>query len=178
MILNIYKTNNDRVILTIVIRFTDMQRRVKEESSHLAIRTRDKEGTSLFDEFVLDEGYETKFRSYFYSAQGELSQYLSAYTKDVPVSSSYLDTSAVNSVSSEDWKVILPMPSNFNEAVSKSIGFKIEDFFENYIMWLWLSTKDAYRAEVYLTLSQKLAEEIKNLLNRRSENITRPNCYW
>ena len=177
MILNIYKTNNDRVILTIVIGFTDMQRRVKEESSHLAIRMRDKEGTSLFEEFVLDEGYETKFRSYFYSAQGELSQYLSAYTKDMPVSSSYLDTSAA-SVSSEDWKVILPMPATFNESVSQSIGLKIEDFFENYIMWLWLSTKDAGRAEIYLTLSRKLAEEIKNLLNRRSENITRPNCYW
>ena len=178
MILNIYRTENDRVILTIVIGFTDMQRRIKEESSHLAIRMRDKEGASLFEEYVLDEGYETKFRSYFYSVQGELSKYLSAYTKDVPVSSLYLDTSATSAGLPADWTVILPMPSNFNEAVSQSIGLKMEDFFENYIMFLWLSTKDTSRAETYLTLSRKLAEEIRNLLNRRSENITRPNCYW
>ena len=175
MILNVYKTGNERVILTVVVGFTDMQRRVKEESSHLAVRSRDKDGTSLFDEFVLDEGYETKFRSYFYSAQGELSEYLSAYTNDIPLSSSYLDTS---SVSSEDYIVQLPMPATFNEALSRAIGLKIEDFFEAYIMWLWLSTKDASRGEVYLATSTKLKDDIKNLLNRRSVNLVRPNCYW
>ena len=177
MIQTTYKTANDRVILSITIGFKDTQRRILEESSHVGKIMRDKDGQSLLEDFVLDEAYETTFRSYFYSAQAELTEYLSAYTKDMPTTSEYIDTSASDTLV-EDWNITLPMPSNFNESLSRAIGIKIEDFVTNYIMWLWLSTKDSSRTEIYLATATKLKEDITNLLNRRSVNLTRPNRYW
>ena len=170
---NVYKTVNDRVIITIVVSFREMQQKIKEESSHFAIRQKDKEGKSLFEEFVLDEGYETKFRSYFSSAQGELTEYLSAYLKNMPATSEVFDTAV-----DDDWVVQLPMPASFNESLSRAIAIKIENFIESYIMYLWLATKDMEKAEVYLAQSMKFKEAINSNLNKRSGSITRPTGYW
>ncbi|MDR2917854.1 MAG: hypothetical protein LBV72_00605 [Tannerella sp.] len=174
MILTIYKSI-ERVIITIVIGFSEMQQRVKEESSHFAVRARDKEGDSLFEEFVLDEGYETKFRSYFYSAQGELIEYISAYLKNMPTESELIET---DKAGDEDWVIQLPMPHSFNESLAKPVGIKIEDFVETYIMYKWLEMKDENAASKYLATAEKLKSEINANLNKRYGGIERPNRYW
>jgi hypothetical protein len=174
MVLNIYK-GAEGIIITIVIPFKEMQQRTLEESSHYAARQRDKDGKSLFEEFVLDEGYETKFRSYFYSAQGELTEYLSAYLKNMPVVPELIDTGKAGK---EDWVIQLPMPLTFNEALARPVGFKIEDFVENYIMYRWLETKSPEAAATYMITSDKLKSEINANLNKRSCSVERPNVYW
>lgn len=156
-----------------VIPFGEMQRRVTEESSHFAVRQRDKEGSSLFEEFVLDEGYETKFRSYFYFAQGELTGYLSAYL--VPAAPDVVETDRAGG---EDWVIQLLMPRAFNEALARAVGFKIEEFVEGYIMRRWLETKAPEAAAVYMAASDRLKAEICADLNKRSCGVVRPNGYW
>jgi hypothetical protein len=174
MVLNVYKGTAGFVI-TIVIPFREMQERVLEESSHFAARQRDREGNVLFEEFVFDEGYETKFRSYFYSAQGELTEYLSAYLKFMPTASELIET---DKAGREDWVMQLLMPCAFNEALAGPVGFKIEDFVENYIMYRWLETKSPEAATVYMATSNKLKSEINANLNKRSCSVERPNGYW
>ncbi len=174
MELNIYKTR-ERVIITIVIGYKDMQQRVLDESSQVAVRELDNEGVSHPDMFVLDEGNESRFRSYFYSAQGDLEEYLSAYTKNMPAVSDYIET---NKADVNDCIIRLPMPHGFNESLSKAIGFKIEDFVEAYIMYKWLEMKLPNKAGGYLSVSDKLKREINANLNKRSGSIERPNVYY
>jgi hypothetical protein len=174
MLLNVYKTR-EGVVVTIVIGFGEMQQRVKEVSSHFAVRQRDKDGDSLFEEFVLDEGYETRFRSLFYSAQGELTEYLSGYLKNVPAVSEVVET---NKAGDEDWVIQLPMPYSFNESLSKAVGFKVEDFAESYIMYRWLEDKSPETAAGYLSVADKLKTEINANLNKRSCALERPMRYW
>lgn len=163
-------------VVTVVISFEEMQRRVTEESSHFAVRQRDGDGSSLFEEFVLDEGYETKFRSYFYFAQGELTGYLSAYLAPA-AEPELVETERAGS---EDWVIQLLMPRSFQKPMAKAVGVKIEEFVESYIMYRWLETKvsAASAAATYMATSDKLKAEICAGLNRRSCGIVRPNGYW
>lgn len=174
MTLNIYKTP-EGVLITTVIAFKEMQQRIKEESSHFAVRKRDSEGNSLFGEYVLDEGCETRFRSLFYSAQGELAEYLSAYLKNLPAVSELLET---DQSGGEDWIIRLPMPGTFNESLARPTGIKIEDFAEAYIMYRWLEMKDEPAAAKYLATAEKLKSEINANLNKRSRSIERKGKLW
>jgi hypothetical protein len=174
MMLTVYRTGRGTVI-TVVVAFKEMQQRVVEESSHFALRQRDGEGGSLFDGFVLDEGYETKFRSYFYAAQGELTEYLAAY---LAPASDELELIETGKVGDEDWVVQLCMPRAFNDALAKPVGLKIEDFVENYILYRWLETKQQEAAAVYMAAADKLKREINADLNKRSGGIERPGGYW
>ena len=162
-------------VITVIVGFSGMQQRVKEESSQMAIRTRDKDDNSMFEELVLDEGYETKFRSLFFSAQGEITEYLSAYLKEIPSTSSFTDTDMAGE---EDMIFQLTMPDNFNNSLATAIGIKVEDFVEAFIMQRWLATKDASRAEFYYALAEKLKTEISLSLNKRHHNFVRPHEYW
>jgi len=162
-------------VITVVVGFSLMQQRVKDESSQVAARAFDKDGNALFELFVLDEGYETRFRSYFASAIGEVAAFLSAYTKDMPSASFYQDTSMA---SDDDFVVQLPMPATFDASLTASTGIKIEDFFEAYILFLWLSTKDAAKAEFYFARAEKLKSDINADLNKRFCSVRRPIGYW
>ncbi|MDR1222365.1 MAG: hypothetical protein LBL07_05745 [Tannerella sp.] len=174
MTLNTQKTP-EGMIITIIIGFKEMQQRIKEESSHFALRKRDAEGNSLFEEYVLDEGHETRFRSLFYSAQGELEEYLSAYLKNLPAVSGLLETARSGG---EDRIIQLPMPRSFNESLARPTGIKIEDFTEAYIMYRWLEMKDEPAAAKYLATAEKLKSEINANLNKRSQSIERKGKLW
>ena len=175
MILNVYKTSR-RVIITILVSFVEMQRRVKEETSHIALRAKDKEGNPLYEDYVLDEAYETKFRTLFKTAQGEITLNLSAYLNNVPSEPEIEDTS--ESVDGDDFILLLPMPPSYSHSLSNSLGVKIDDYFESYIMYSWLLSKDSQMAEIYFARSEKLKSEINTVVNIRSQGVKRPNRYW
>jgi hypothetical protein len=174
MDLSVLKLSN-HLIVTVVIGFKEMQQKVNEESALLAIRQRDDKGNTFFDDFVMDEAYETKLRSYFYSAQHELSDALCAYTKYIPEVSTNLNTTKAGD---EDYVVQLYMPPNFNESLAKGVAIKMEDFVESYIMYRWLETKLPDRAGVYLERCGGLKSDINGNLNKRAGSIRRGNGYY
>jgi hypothetical protein len=159
-----------------------MQQRVVDESSHFALRQHSREGAPLFEAFTLDEGYETRFRSYFYAAQGELTAYMSAYLMlPSPETIELVETGEASDapdISEEDWIIRLRMPRAFDGRLAKPAGFKIEDFVENFIMYRWLETKAPEAAAVYGATADKLKTEINADLNKRLGGIVRPGCYW
>jgi hypothetical protein len=163
------------LLMTISISFKDMQQRVKEETSHFAIRQRDVKGDSLFEDYVLDEGDETRFGTLFYSAQAELETYVCAYTKRLPVDDRMINTSIENK---KDYVLQLLMPRNFNHPLARSTGLKIERFIENHIIYEWLETKNTQAAQVYALKAQTLESGINADLNKRCGGIVRPNVYY
>ena len=163
------------MILTYIVSFSEMQQKVKEETSHIAVREVDKDGNSLFESFVFDEGYETLFRDYFFGAIGEISEKLAAYTKELPVESLLIETSRAGG---EDFIAQLIMPDNFNHVFAKPVGVNIEAFFKAYIVYRWLEDKLPEKAEPYGVRYDDLGSRINADLNKRSNGIRRGNRYW
>jgi hypothetical protein len=148
---------------------------VKQESSLLAIRMRDEQGNGLFDEFVFDEDYLTKFRELFFDARAAMDFILSKYMKEVPVDVLYSE--AKDFSKERDYEVFLSMPDHWNFHLSSPLNSKIKEFLIAYILWRWLETKDTGRAIIYKSRSESVDEEIKRMLNAFTKPAERPH-YW
>jgi hypothetical protein len=166
----------DHVVLTLTEGFKEMQERVKEESSQLAVRQRDGNGNTFFDELALDEAYETKLRAYWYQAQGEIEDCLSAYTKFLPGMSVSMDTTEAGA--DDNYVVQLIVPSGFHESKWKSVGFKVEEFMEAYIMYRWLETKLPGQSALYYERMTRLKPSIGGNLNMRANSIRRRGSWF
>jgi hypothetical protein len=154
----------------------DIFRDVKQESSCLAERTKDRENNSLYETVVFDEEYLTLFRRLFSDALSYVTPALSAYMKDVPAEAEYYE--AQDFTKDRNYELILLMPDNFNSHLSKSTDAKIRQFIIAYIMYRWLETKLPEQALAYLARAEKTISEVKNLLNSRIRPIRRWHGYW
>jgi hypothetical protein len=163
------------VIVTVVVFFREMQQRVKEESSQLAFRRQDRDGNPLFESLVMDEGYESRFRLLFYAARGELSRYVSAYTKCMRTVGGIIETGKERG---EDYVLQLVMPADFNVSTAEGVGVNVGEFMESYILYRWLDGKLQDEADGYMARADKLKKDINADLNRRAGAIERPGGFW
>lgn len=144
---------------------------VKQESSQLAVRTKDKEGNDLFEELVFDEAYLDKFRELFLDAQAEVMPVISAYLKDAPPRPDFFEL--IDHTDDKDFEIVLLMPEEFVSALSKSVDIKINQFITAYVMYRWLETKLPQEAVSYKSRADVLLVDVKSLLNRRIKPINR-----
>jgi hypothetical protein len=156
---------------------------VKQESSHLAVRKRDKEGFSLdkednsyFEMLVFDEAYLIKFRELFFDAQSEVTSAVSAYLKDVPAFTKYLEEEDFRK--DRDYTFALALPDDFNFHMVEPVNVKIRQYLIAYILFRWLETKLPEEASVYLERAIRCTEEIKKLLEHRTKPVRRWHGYW
>ena len=163
-------------LLTYTIGYEEMRRKVKEETSHLAIRQADDKGRSLFETLVFHEGYDTLFRSYFNSATASIADCFATYTKYLPASADEDDMSDRELY--EDYIVQLPMPPNWNHSYAKGLETDTSDYLMNYILARWLESKLPPVSQLYEAKMREAGAKIKNKLNRRIVLTTRPSGYF
>jgi len=156
---------------------------VKQEASQLAVRKRDKEGnsedlegTAYFDLLVFDEAYLVKFRELFFDAQAGIIRVASAYLKEAPAHTEYLEDQDFSK--NRDFTLTLAMPDDFNFHMTKPVQIEIRQYLIAYIMYRWLETKLPEEAGVYLERSLHVAEEVKKLLDQRTGTERLWHGYW
>jgi hypothetical protein len=105
---------------------------VKLETSHLAVRKRDKsggsvdaEGTGYFDLLVFDEDSLVKFRELFRDARADILSAVSAYTHPVPFVPEYREDDDFGR--QRDFALTLAMPDGFNPHLSEALNARIRE---------------------------------------------------
>jgi hypothetical protein len=141
---------------------------VKQESSLLAVRKRDRQGFSVdvddnsyFDLLVFDEDYFIKFRELFFDAQAEVIHVLSTCTRDVPAEGAYVDEKDFSR--NRNFRLALLMPDEWNVHLSKALDSKVREFLIAYIMYRWLETKLPDEAATFLVRANAAKSAIKRM---------------
>jgi len=153
------------ILLSFIFSHDDIFRGVKQETSLLAIRQRDEEGYTLFEELVFDEAYEIKFRELFYDAQVRVTETVSAYLKGLPVQREYFETQDFSK--NRDYSFSLEMPDDFVPAMYRPVDVRITEFLVAFIVYRWLETKLPSHAALFLARAQETLSKAQVLLDRR-----------
>lgn len=162
--------------LTFIYSHDNIFASVKQESSLLAIRRKDENGDGLFDQLVFDEAYLILFRELFFDAQAEVTPALSGYMKDIPVEFDFFETQDFSK--DRNYIFYLFMPDDWNFHLYKPVDIKIKQFIVAYIMYRWLETKLPQEAVTYLERANSVLDDIKGLLNKRTDAIRRAHGYF
>jgi len=159
------------MLLTFLFSHDDIFRGVKQESSLLAERRFDPQGSTLFEELVFDEEYLVLFRRLFFEAQANLIPTVSAYLKYNSFNDGFFETQ--DFTDDRDLSLHLLMPADYHDAYTKATDIKIKEYFIAYIMYRWLETKMPQDAATFLQRSAASLIDIKNNLEKRYSPIRR-----
>ena len=162
--------------LTFIYSHDNIFASVKQESSLLAVRRKDENGDSLFENLVFDEAYLILFRQLFFDAQAEVTPALSAYMKEVPVKPEFFETQDFSS--NRDYTFYLLMPDDWNFHLSRPLNIKVKQFIVAYIMYRWLETKLPQESAVYLERANSVLGDAKSLLNKMTQPFRRSHGYF
>lgn len=134
---------------------------VKNESSLMSARIKDKDGKSLFDTLVFDEAYMIMFRSLFLDAQSDITLMLPDRLIATP-SDSWFDENNFK----DDKDFVFFFLKDSSTHLFKTLDVKIQVYMINHIMFNWLKTKYPEMAVVYLQNMTGLKDDIKRLVSR------------
>lgn len=157
------------MIITLFYTEGDIFKAVKEDSSHLAERTKDKDGNSLFDDIVYDEEYMINFKRVFLEAQGYILEQCMAYIKSLPAGAEYLDNQ--NYDINKDFVLQLNMPETFAVQASRILDTKIRTYLIAFILYTWLKDKMPNIAANYYNELDALLKSIRSALTMRATPI-------
>lgn len=158
-------------ILTFVWSHESVFESTKQESSILGMRKRDSDGKDLFEELVLDEAYPIKFRELFMEARAEVSDALSAFTRNIPNDMGYFDE--YDHSQHRDFKLWLEVSDDWNDNLTTSVDVKLREYIVAYIMYRWLEMKLPQEAMMYHERATSVLARTKGLLNRPTTVIRR-----
>ena len=153
------------MIITLFYTEGDIFKAVKEDSSHLAERTKDSAGASLFDDIVYDEEYMINFKRVFLQAQSNIIEQCINYIKTLPYGAEYVDNQ--NFDSNKDFVLQFDMPENFAVQASRIIDTRIRTYLVAYILYTWLKDKLPNVAGIYYSELEELLSGISFALNMR-----------
>lgn len=153
------------MIITLFYTEGDIFKAVKEDSSHLAERTRDANGVSMFDDIVYDEEYMINFKRVFLQAQSYVIETCMAYVKSLPAGAEYTDNQ--NFDVNKDFVLQLNMPETFAVQASKIIDARIRTYLVAYILYTWLKDKMPNIAGIYYSELEELLKGVRSALNMR-----------
>lgn len=162
--------------LTFIYSHDSVFQSVKQESSQLAIRKKDNEGNSMFENLVFDEAYLIKFRELFFQAQAKVTPALSKYMKDVPVEPECYEKQ--DFTKNRDYIFHLLMPDDFNQSLRHSIDISIDKFLYEYILYEWLKTKSPQDAATYLESANDALKDVKSNLEVRTKPRRRKTSWF
>lgn len=151
------------MILTYIHTSEGILKAVKQESSLLAVRRTDEQGTPTFDQLVFDEGYMILFRELFFDARANVVSACSTYMKDM------IDTTAFeasNFNKDVDFAIQLNV-EGFITAFNDSVDIKMRAYIVAYIMYRWLETKLPKEAEIYLMRATTHLHDMVRFLEMR-----------
>lgn len=164
------------MIITLFYTEGDIFKAVKEDSSHLAKRTKDGNGDSLFEDIVYDEAYMINFKRVFLQARANIIEACMAYIKSIPSSAEYVDNQ--NFDTNKDFVVQLDMPETFAVQASQIIDSNIRTYLVAYILYIWLKDKLPNVAGIYYSELDELLKSVKSAMNMRTKPIrTRGSLY-
>ncbi len=156
-------------ILTFINTHDEMLKSVKMESSYMAVRRTDQQGTPTFEQLVFDEEYAILFRSLFFDARTAIISACSAYLME-SVNDTFNDEDFSDN---KDFILQLCLPCTFKDQMTGSIGIKIKEYLTAYIMYRWLETKLPQEAMTYKIRSEQYLMDIKIYLGMRNCAIHR-----
>jgi hypothetical protein len=122
---------------------------VKQETSHLGERYRDKDGNSLFDSLVFDEEYLVLFRTLFFDARAQVIHALSAYMRDIPAEARSIDTQ--NFSTDRDLELLLAVDERWNSHLLQPLDSEIRAYLVAYITYRWFENKLPQEAANYFS---------------------------
>jgi hypothetical protein len=151
------------MILTIIQTHDEILKGVKQESSLLAKRRTDQQGTPTFDELVFDEEYLILFRDLFFDARSNVESACSAYfmVEDNPTFESQ------NFDSEKDFVLQLEI-KDFLQQMANNISMKMKYYLIAYIMYRWLETKLPQEAATYYARAETHLQDMKRYMEMRT----------
>ena len=153
------------MILTLIQTHDDIFKGVKMESSYLAERKVDGQGSPTFEDFVFDEEYLILFRSLFFDARANVTSATVAYVKGMAPDAFYFD--GQNFDTEKDFVLQLTMPDNFVQQMNNSVNIKMKEYLVCFIMYRWLETK-SNEATTYLQRAEICLQDMKRYLEMRT----------
>jgi len=151
------------MILNIVQTHDEIFKGVKQESSLLAERRTDNQGTPTFDELVFDEEYLILFRDLFFDARSNVESACSAYF--------YAPDDLFESQNFENQKdfVLQLHIHHFLQQMYNNVCMKMKSYLVAYIMYRWLETKLPQEASIYLTRAETHLQDMKRYMEMRTK---------
>lgn len=138
---------------------------VKQESSHVAVRRKDEQGTPTFEELVFDEEYMILFRELFFDARANITSACSAYLKTVTDDGVF---DSQNFDTEQNFALQLTLPNTFVASMSDSVSIKMKAYLIAYIMYRWMETKLPNEAGTYLMRAETHLQDMKRFLEMRT----------
>ena len=157
------------MIVTLIYTEQDIFKSVKEDTSHLAERTKDSKGESMFNDIVYDEEYMINFKRVFLQAQGNVLEKCMAYIKSLPAGAEYNDNQ--NFDTNKDFVLQLNMPDTFVAQASRILDVRIRTYLVTYIIYGWLKDKLPNVAAIYYSELEELLSGVKSTLHLRTTPI-------
>ena len=142
---------------------------VERETTEVGKRQIDKDGNSLFESLVLDEGYRDLTLAYMRRASAVITDTLSAYIRHTPHSmydQEVLDGANLN--------LCLEFPVTFPETNVRTIDTAIYDYMVSYMCREWFMNKLPEVAEMYKIKEDTAIGDIRHRLAMRKHVIQRP----
>ena len=151
------------MILNIVQTHDEIFKGVKQESSLLAERRTDQQGTPTFEELVFDEEYLILFRDLFFDARSNVESACSAYfyTQDNAVFESQ------NFEAEKDFVLQLEI-KDFLQQMANNVGMKMKAYLVAYIVYRWLETKLPQEAATYYARAETHLQDMKRYMEMRT----------
>jgi hypothetical protein len=165
------------MILTFIYTREDVFRQVKSESSVFAERQRTADGNSLFESFVFDEQHKNGlFTKYFIDAQVEVALSLGDYIPNRYVNTGFYNPN--NSTVTDRFVLQLDVSDNFLLSVRRALHDTIMAYMADYIMYLWLRTKEPNAAQIYYASAKEKPQKMYVMINKRDRHQSRQGSYW
>lgn len=150
-------------MIVVVQTHDDIFKGVKQESSLLAERRTDQQGTPTFEELVFDEEYITLYRELFFDARANVESACSAYM--LPEGEMYFDNQ--NFDIERDLVLQLEIP-DFKSQMINNVSIKMKAYLVAYIMYRWLETKLPGEAGTYLSRANETLKDMKRFMEMRN----------
>jgi hypothetical protein len=151
------------MILTITQTHDEIFKGVKQESSLLAERRTDQQGTPTFDELVFDEEYLILFRDLFFDGRSNVESACSAYFRELD--SNYFESN--NMEAEKDFTVQLEI-KDFLQQMANNVSMKMKYYLVAYVMYRWLETKLPQEAATYYARAETHLQDMKRYMEMRT----------
>lgn len=148
--------------------YNQVRIKVERETSEVAKKQFDKEGNSLFEEYVMDEQYEDLLAAYMQQAGAIVRDMLSAYLISIP--ENYDD----NDIDKDNVVYYCAFPHTFVRANITGIDESIYEYLVCEICRKWYISMLPNVSAVYQVRAETALRDIKHRLNMRVKPITRP----
>lgn len=154
------------MILTMIHSHDDIFKSVKEETTYLAERTFDNEGSALFEKVVFDEEYLTLFRDLFLEGQANIDRVIMPYIREMRQE----DEGAFDNQNFDedrDYIRYMKMPYGFPSTASKPLSVNMKSYLVAYVIYRWLETKLPNEAIIHQKRADAYLDGIKHFIESR-----------